>query len=265
MSAKLSLSQHLLTQGRRFASLGRFPEALRLFDRLVRSERSPSQRSEEAQIETAEIARARGDYHRARRHVQIALARNPHNAAYHFLLAQLHDEDDDGDMALAETHYANAIALDPENADYVCDFGRFLLSVGCERSGLKHLERAIAMEPGNVDYLTTLAEAFAELDELSAAERLVRLARFGRQHDRRLLDLQERISFLTTRKAQKGSTAMPKTRWTGEPIILKFKRSRKPQPPRRFESETGVIRFDGPEELPAAHEPLPAKKRKRQI
>jgi len=262
MSAKLNLSGHLLDQGRRLAAQGRHADALRLFQRLACAEQHLRSRYyEKVQVDIARLHWAEGKHRTARRRAQIALACNAHNPEYHHLLAQLHDDDENGDPALAAEHFRHAILLNPENALYYRDFGLFLLSAGTVRQGLRYLHRAVRLEPGNLEYLANLVEAMMELGMLSAAERRLRLARFLHPHNQRLADLQDRAAFLRARQKQEKE-AMQRSRWSAEPMILKFKRPKKPRPNQATASDGTIVRLDDPQVLPPAHEP-PAKKRRR--
>src|SRR5260370_16173061 len=121
-STTLGLTAQLLSRGRYFQQLGRIPDALRILACLAGFRELPAETAEEVQFRLRELQLRRRRYARARRHLPVALRYAPENPRYHFLLAQAHDNDPDGDTAQAAEHYAASLALDRTQTDCLCAY-----------------------------------------------------------------------------------------------------------------------------------------------
>jgi tetratricopeptide (TPR) repeat protein len=80
-----------------------------------------------------------------------------------------------GEEDQANGAYAQAVRLDPRNADFPYGLGRWLLENGKPQEALAPLKKAVSMEPNRLAFLIELAEAHMQSPdrEFGAAEKLI--------------------------------------------------------------------------------------------
>jgi len=86
MTKKLNLITEMLKRGRQLHDLGLSREAGRVFSRLNHLSHVPQEIAEEVQGRLAEIRYEEGRFRRARRHLAAALAYQPNNPHYHYMM-----------------------------------------------------------------------------------------------------------------------------------------------------------------------------------
>src|SRR4051812_4345573 len=124
MSRTLSLVNHLRQQGRSLVRLGCKAEAMAAWNRLARFEELPEETAAEMHEYLAELAFALGRYDEARRRIRAVLIQSPEHPYWHFLLGQCIERDPKRDGRRALSHYRQAVAHDPEQADYWAHLAR---------------------------------------------------------------------------------------------------------------------------------------------
>jgi predicted Zn-dependent protease len=252
MSKTLNLVDGLLSRGQNLHRHGLFHQAAESLKKLSTFRLLPGPVAEETQKRLADLALERRQFKQARRHLAAALAHQPDEAEYHYLMAVAVEDDESADSKRAGRHYRRALALDPRNPVYLCDFGVYLLDQGQTSAGLKRLRAAMAEAPDDPDIVRALAQALRENGETLEAERIVRLALFRNSRDHRFKALMEKHQFQVLHDRQhapcKSSSAEE------SPVFLPFVRHKK---------ETGrhavghkVVRIDGPSSLPGPKLPI---------
>jgi tetratricopeptide (TPR) repeat protein len=261
MSRHLNLAEHLLSLGQRYLSLGRHQEALRAFGGVVRLDPVPGELAQQAQAELANIHFRRNQFRRARRHLHAALAHDPSCARYHHQMA-ISLEDEDVQRALG--HYARAVELEPNSAEFHCDFGLCLLSLAEVQQGLQHLQRAVHLDPDEPGFLRQLMRALVDADQLDAARSAVLAALFGHPQDQRFKGLWQEFRFCSAERLQHRGAVARRFGSTG-PIVLSFKQQAKAKvrSRRALEEDGTILRIDGPHLEPQPHFSERSKRRQR--
>ena len=184
MSRTLNLCEHLLYQGRRYSSLGSIgvpcaPRPPRPLAEL------PLDIAEETQLHLAELLLKQRQFAKARRHLAAALAYDPGNPEYHYLLALSHEEDPRGDRQLALRHYRRCVELDPEHPGYHSDAGQFLVKHAAVQEGLNYLRRAAELAPADAEIIGDVVRCLLENELFDEARDIARSAFFRRSRDPR--------------------------------------------------------------------------------
>jgi Flp pilus assembly protein TadD len=248
-STTLGLTAHLLSRGRYFQQLGRIHDALRILTRLAGFRGLPAEMAEEVQFRLGEIQLRRGRYSRARRHLAAALGHEPENPRYHFLLAQAHDNDPDGDTAQAAEHYAASLALDGTQSDCLCAYGRLALRIGLNEEGVECLRVAARLAPDDLTVLAEVAAGLRTANRTDEARGLLLAARFRHPRDGRYRQLWDHFHFQAARRAQDAARSRRSSADEG-PTLLPFLRPVGEAAPRPAAGR--IIRADGAS-LPAPH------------
>jgi tetratricopeptide (TPR) repeat protein len=259
MSMKLNLAEHLLSLGQHYLRLGRDRDAQQSFQRLIQFPDLKSAIIEEAQAGLADVHLRRNDPVQARRHLHVALARQPDCAYYHHQLA-LTLEEEDAERAIE--HYARALQLDPDNAQLHADMGMFLLAIAEQELGLTHLRRAVELAPDEPVYLRQLMKSLVEADRAMEARGIVQLALFAHPREHRFREIWSELQF---RVAQQEQHRAILARWAGHdrPVLLPFK-PRRTQVLRSESTDDGsTVRVDRPQPIRRPHLRKPAKRRPR--
>src|SRR5262249_35485974 len=143
MKPTLNLIDQLLVMSRRYQDMGQSRDALRVLTSLSGFRELPSEAAEEAQVRLAELNLKRRKYGRARRHLAIALRFRPDCARYHFLMAGALRAEDRGNLEKAAEHYRRAVELDPEQVEYLTEYGLAAVRLGRTEEGLASLRQAV--------------------------------------------------------------------------------------------------------------------------
>jgi tetratricopeptide (TPR) repeat protein len=260
MSATLSFTHHLLARGRELGRLGQTHAASRLLDRLASCRDLPKEIAEETHAHLAELHLQQGHLKKARRRLTTALAHDPENAHYHFLLAGAIVEDETCDPDRALRHYRRCAKLDPDEPKYWCGLGLLALSVGQILEGLRALRRAHELAPDDPKILRQVAEGLGEHGHGAEAKKLLKAALFRNPRERRFRDLWSRHQFqlLCAEQRQQRSAGV---RDEGLPIILPFCRAES-NPSQAADGRQ--IRRDPPSGTPAPKLPLRRRHPSRQ-
>lgn len=243
-STTLNLVERLLHSARNLHEHGQHQAAAKLFARLTGLGDLPREVAEEAHVRLAEIHLDNDRLKQARRHLTAALAHEPDCAHYHYLLAIAVEDDPNCDPKRAGVHYRRGLRLDPDHADYQCDYGLYAIRNGQTRAGLTALRRAVKLAPDEPTILGRVAEALRQADKADEAKDLLRAALFRQPRDPRFRDLWNRHQFSALHAAQNRTNERYAT-VKDEPVILPF-----PRPKRRVQKHGGkTIRIDAPAEL----------------
>jgi tetratricopeptide (TPR) repeat protein len=199
----LNLCQHLLTQARRYSQVGANERALRSFGRLASLRILPDDVAEETQANLAELLLGQREYAKARRHLTAALAHDPNNPDYYYLMARALDEDPRGSREKAMQNYRLCLQKDSENPYFHCDAGLFALEQGLTEEGLGYLRKAVKLAPSDVELLSDVVRGLQENGLLVEAREVAIAARFQNGRDPRFLRLWNEFRFRETHLEQK--------------------------------------------------------------
>jgi tetratricopeptide (TPR) repeat protein len=255
MSRTLNFMDRLLARGETSIRQGRDHDALGILHRLVCFQQLPLDTAIEAQVQLAEIHQRRGEYRKARRHLQIALAGKPACARYHYLMANIHDEDENGDPGRALYHYRRACNLEPKDPTYHCDYGLCLISLDRTEQGLRHLQQAVALAPENPRFVRHLALALLDNAQPNQARRAVLMARFRNPRDRQLQKLWEDLCFWEAERAQHEQHAEQLKVAGSGPSILPLIRGEPTRRAAHSPDSASVIRMDKGAPFRGPHRP----------
>lgn len=250
MSRKLNLVDCMLTRSRQLQTHGLGSQATTLLQKLSNFRDLPPDVAEESQYRLAELALERREYKQARRHLAVALAYQPEEASYHYLMAVAIEDDPDSDKARAGRRYRRAITLDPENPLYLADYGAHQFQAGAVATGLELMREAAALAPDDPDIVGQLAKYLREHGALDEAQSVVRLALFRNSADRRFRNLWQEHQFEALRARQEVQATTLRLSDRCRPVILPFTR---PQGSRRLGGK--FLRLDGPSGLPGPKGP----------
>jgi tetratricopeptide (TPR) repeat protein len=242
MSTTLQLADRLLSLGQRYLRLGRDQEALKAFVKLTRLPEVDREIAEEAQAGLADIYFRRNKFKQARRHLHIALTRDPRCARYHHLLAVTLEEED---PVRAAKHYARAVKLAPNVAEYRCDYGLCLFAMAEAPEGLKQLAKAVELDPDCVDYVRHHAMSLIEADKPDLARRTVLAALFRNPREPRLKGLWQELRFREAQQTQQRVRLA--RRFDGDaPMLLPFRPVPEAAGRQAVREAAAIVRMDGP-------------------
>lgn len=243
MSRMLNVCEHLLNQGKTLQQLGRSYDALTVFHRLSSFRELPSDIAEETQARLAEIQLDRRKPVKARRHLLAALAYNPNNAHYHYVMATALRvaKDDPEQEERAEKHYRRSLDLNPDQLDCLADFGLFNLRRGHTDEGLASLREAW-QKSEDPKYLAKLVRGFRLSGKWKEARNEIRQALFRHPRDRRFRKLYNDFRYLAWCRKQRRQQKQAQSLVNNEPVILKFPTTERE--PKVMEVEGKIIRKD---------------------
>ncbi len=178
MSMTLNLVERLLAQGSRLHQLGCDHDAFRVLARLAQFEELPADIAEETQACLAEIQLRHGQHAKARKHLAAAIALNPNEGYYHFLLGVAFEHDEEPNLDRAREAYQAAVRLDSDQPEWLGHYGRAAVRLGDEEAGLAALQRAVELEPDDPAVVGRLVDGLTELGRTDEARLVVRAARF---------------------------------------------------------------------------------------
>ena len=116
-----------------------------------------SQRIADGYFQQARQAMREGDYHNAIQYGKLAISYNDEDASYFYMLAECQARNPGGRWQhMAEQNYAKATQLDPWNADYLINLGRFYQKRGLTLRARRQFEEALKLSPGNEEALSSL-------------------------------------------------------------------------------------------------------------
>jgi Tfp pilus assembly protein PilF len=223
MPETLNLVEHILVMGRRFQELGRHRDALQVFTRLCNFRDLPAEAAEEAQVRLAELHLKRRRFARARRHLTAALQYQPSSARYHFLMATALHTDTAGDIERAAEHFRQALAIEPDNARYLAEWGLLLIRMGKNEEGLEILRRAAERAPDHADVLAKLVKGLRLSGQSDEAQSALRAALFRNSRNPRFRKLWSDFQMDALRRRQE--TARMRRRGNDDgPVLLPFVR-----------------------------------------
>jgi tetratricopeptide (TPR) repeat protein len=239
----LNFVQHLFDKGRTLQRLGLAPQATRIYQRLTSCRELPPDIAEETHRHLAEVHLDQGRYRLARRALGAALAHQPDEPHYHYLLGVAVLEDHEAQPQRALAHFRAAVKLDPDNAQYQVEFGLLALALEMSRLALTALRRAAELSADDPDLLGRVADGLRDAGKPEEARALLRTALFGHPRDQRFRTLWNCYQFQTLHATQQDE----RSRWAtcDAPVILPFVR---PSRGMRFGSRR--IRTDGPSTTP---------------
>jgi tetratricopeptide (TPR) repeat protein len=203
MSMTLNLVERLASQGRKYQQLGLEQEAAQCWTRLSGLAGLPAELAREAQSCLGEFHLQRRRYTRARRHLSAALAQQPGNAHFHYLLGSAFEADGKGDSARALTYYRRAIQISPEEPQYLCAFGLLALEMGDDdEEGIAALRHALELAPDDAEIMEQVVEGIEQTDR-EEARRILRSAMFRHPRDARFQKLWSDFHFRCLHADQK--------------------------------------------------------------
>jgi len=239
MSRTLNLTERLLERGRFLQEMGLTHDALGIFGRLAGLRGLPAATAEETQIRLAEMHLRQDKFAQARRHLTAALAHNPNNARYHYLIALAHDQDDQGDAQSALEHFRQSLAVEPDQPRCLGEFGILALCLGHNGEGLAALRRGVDLAPDDPDTVAKLVEGLCLAEQPEEARLALRAALFRNPRSQGFRKLWNRSSW----DEEEKSMLLPFTR--PEPGTLPAPGGRK------------RVRRDGPSAPLPPHTPRP--------
>jgi tetratricopeptide (TPR) repeat protein len=258
MSTTLNLVEHLLNRGRFFQQLGRSHDALRILSRLGAFRELPPAVAEETRFRLGELLLGRRKYHKARRHLAVALCYGPENARCHFLMARALEGGRDGDRERAAEHYRKALELDPTQTDCLCSWGKLAVRLGRSEEAIESFRAAVAQAPDSIKVLKEAVAGLREAGRADEARGLLLAARFRQPRDSRYLKLWNDFQFQRARRQQQAARrAQARADRNDEgPVLLPFVR------PEGAAASTvrvagKILRHDGPSS-PTPHTPCGA-------
>jgi Tfp pilus assembly protein PilF len=205
MSRTLNLVDYVLARGRKLHQIGVEDEALRAFTQLARFRELEPEVAKEIQSTLAEILLQRGKFHRARRHLAAALAHQPDNPHYHHLMAAADLADAFGQPERALDSWRRALALEPDQPNYLSAFGLLAVREGQTEQGLTALRRAHELAPDDPAVLAKLAEGLCHAGQHDEARTALRAALFRNGRDHRFRDLWDTFQFQQLRAEQESA------------------------------------------------------------
>lgn len=259
MSMTLNLVDILFTTGQNLFTMGRSHEALQPLTKLAGFRNLPDHVNKSLQALLAEIYLEKGEYKNARRHLTAAIAANPLEANYQFMMAIALTEDEDADLARAEAYFARAVEFDPDTAAYWVDFGSYLFKIGKTKDALRAIRKAYAIDVKDIAIVGEVAEVLRREGHCAEATTKLRAALFANSGDQRFRQLWQQhqfaLIFIEQDRTRRGLNAKP-----GKPVILPFKL----EPTQAMYQAIGgkTIRIDQAEELrePTNKRPLPFRR-----
>jgi tetratricopeptide (TPR) repeat protein len=256
MSRTLNFCEHLLSEGRKYHSLGVDDRAERILTKLARCREIPAYVAEESQSLLAEILLQQGKFAKVRRHLTAALAHDRSNACYHHMMAVALEEDPSGDRDRALSHYRRCIQLEPEEPVYHCDAGMFAVKQGAIDEGLAYLRRAVELAPDDVDIVADVVHGLQEAAHHDEARQIARAALFHNNHDPSFRRLWNDVRFqeLHNQQQRTAKERLVRAAVAEDRICLPFERLTVETPEGRK-----LLRRDGPSRPPAPHWPRIAR------
>ncbi|MFT3882000.1 MAG: tetratricopeptide repeat protein [Gemmatales bacterium] len=209
MAVALRFVDELWSRCSSLAEAGQLGKVRPLLERLLHMDLPQSIRAE-ATLMLADLLRAQGEYHSARKHLSAALAGDPQDPSLHHMLGYLHHEDDHaGNFNRALKHLRHAARLAPDSSECHRALGEYLFKHENQQRGMTHLRKAVELEPENLDSLRSLVSAQVEQDQVESARQTIRLLQFrlGRAHPT-VQSLWNELAYAITLKAQHGNTRL---------------------------------------------------------
>lgn len=254
----LNLVQMVLKHARHLHDMGVNDKANKLFQRLLAITELPREATEEIHVRLGEICYDQGRFRQARRHLSVALAYQPDNAHYHYMIGLAIEADEKCPLERAFKHYRRAVKLGGDHPDHLCALGLTALDLGRPRLGLSALRRAHRLSPDDPALLEKVVEGLGDAGAWDEAKSLVRAMLFRNPDDLDVQRLWRQMQFqaLLARQQSENVESQPKRKAGNPPAILPMTRPALPT----VLSQLGqrVIRRDGPND-PAG--PKQTKKR----
>jgi predicted TPR repeat methyltransferase len=119
----------------------------------------------------ARISLQEGEYQAALRRLDDALARSPGDAPLHKCRAEVFQRLHNGEAAARDA--AEAVVLDPADAEAKAALGTALLGLGRTRDAIACLNEALAAEPGVIPWREALATALEAEEDVDTALRVL--------------------------------------------------------------------------------------------
>ena len=257
MSRTLNLTERLLERGRFLQEMGLTHDALGIFGRLAGLRGLPAATAEETQIRLAEMHLRQDKFAQARRHLTAALAHNPNNARYHYLIALAHDQDDQGDPQSALEHFRQSLALEPDQPRCLGEFGILALCLGHNGEGLAALRRGVALAPDDPDAVAKLVEGLCLAEQPEEARLALRAALFRNPRSQGFRKLWNDFQWEQLYEEQQAEREAKRSSWDEEEksMLLPFTRPE----PGTLPAPSGRkrVRRDGPSAPLPPHTPRP--------
>lgn len=246
MSRMLTLVQDGWAVARGLARSGRAADALAHARRLLARPDLPGTVAADAHRLAAEMLLDRERYAAARRHLRAAAKLEPGYARTYYLAGRAFEQDPLGDDRKAAVRYKKAVELESGNALYRAAFGR--AAVRCDRvnRGVKELAAAVAAAPADLTVVRVVVSGLTEAGHVSAARRVVRLARFARPRCAVVRGLWNRVRFEAARVGQRNTSQKQDATLAtdGDPYTLPFLRPVGTEPAREPADAGDTVRRD---------------------
>lgn len=247
MLSTLSLSEYLLSRGKRFAAHG-MPRAAGADLAIVASFGAGSvDNSAEASGFLAEMSLSRRRYKLARRHAEAALKAAPTCPEYQYLCGRAWENGTGANQEKAAKHYLDCLELNPAHVGARCALGLLRVAMGLANEGLAILRNAHETTPWNFDYFLALYRGLRRAGRSAEARGHLRAARFHLRKDPRFVAFQDRLRYRSAARRQRAGQP-------GEAVILPFLRLADPVAPHKGERlRSTTLRIDAPGTVQEPH------------
>lgn len=247
MLSTLSLSDYLLSRGKRFAAHGMRRAAGADLAVVASFGACSADSSAEASGFLAEMSLSRRRFKLARRHAEAALKVAPTCPEYQYLCGRAWENGANPNHEKAANHYLDCLELNPAHVAARCALGLLRVATGLANEGLAILRNAHETNPRNFDFFLALYRGLRRAGKSSEARGRLRAARFNLRKDPRFVSFQDHLKYRATARRQRSGQP-------GDAVILPFLRLADPVAPQAGERlRSTTLRIDVPEMVQEPH------------
>lgn len=247
MLSTISLSEYLLSRGKRFAAHGMRHAAGADLATVASFGSSSVDSSAEASGFLAEMSLSRRRFKAARRQAEAALKAAPTCPQYQYLCGKAWENGAGANQDKAAQYYLDCLELNPAHVGARCALGLLRVATGLANEGLAILSNAWETNPRSFEYFLALYRGLRRAGRSAEARGHFRVARFHLRKDPRFVALHDRLRFRSAARRQKA--AQP-----GEAVILPFLRLADPVAPHTGERlRSTTLRIDVPGTVQEPH------------
>lgn len=256
MLPTIKLFDHLLAQGRLCRETGRFEEASRLLQQLAQFPHLPRKTAEDNQAELGELSIERKHFRQARRSLSAALAYNPTNARYHYMMAVAWSKGSRANLDRAADHFTRSLLEDPNQVACLGAYGLLLFKMEMPVEGLGYLRKAVELAPDDARAVRRLAKGLRRCGKWREMEKLLKEALFRNPRSAEFIQLWRAYRYRRAMRLQARDRRQEQPAKEITPTVLPFVRMAD-EPGKVADVE---VRNDGPEILSPPHFPRLARR-----